>query len=228
MNPESKARYFTELAICLRREGFSAAPPADGLLPVALEGAPLCLVTGSGTIRYRPPDLKTPALQRACDAVADIAGKTFEYMHLMELAPFLKASSLDERYRLLADFNGIVLAGRMPLENQGCEFVTWQWSYHRTGVQTGHYFSNNYAAAKQDFALRAGLIPSERLFSDAQLAEIHCCITTALENDASITDAQLSMLSATARQIEDYIPSLAEHTGFPERAQKQEAPSLQM
>ena len=80
----------------------------------------------------------------------------------MEAAPQLKASGLDGDYRILADFSGTVLAGTPS--KHGVQFVTWDWDYDRTGVVHGHYFMENYDAAKQDFATRSGLIQKEQLF----------------------------------------------------------------
>ena len=42
----------------------------------------------------------------------------------MNAAPLLKAQGLDEEYRLLADFNGVVLAGHPS--RLGVQFVTWR------------------------------------------------------------------------------------------------------
>ena len=41
----------------------------------------------------------------------EIVRTTAEYMRQMEMAPFLKADGLEDGYKVLADFNGTVLAG---------------------------------------------------------------------------------------------------------------------
>ena len=82
-------------------------------------------------------------------------------MQLMYAAPLLKAQGLDEEYRSLADFNGVVLAGHPS--RLGVQFVTWDWDYGRTGVSQGHYMSNNYEAAKKDFAVRSGLVREQQI-----------------------------------------------------------------
>ena len=46
-----------------------------------------------------------------------------KYMKLLETAPPLKAESLAGGYRVLAEFNGTVLAGEKTL--LGAQFVTW-------------------------------------------------------------------------------------------------------
>ena len=104
---------------------------------------------------YRREDADTPQAEDALYRVEDIAAKTLEYMTAMEAAPQLKASGLDGDYRILADFGGTVLAGTPS--KHGVQFVTWDWDYDRTGVVHGHYFMENYDAAKQDFATRSGL-----------------------------------------------------------------------
>ncbi len=95
-----------------------------------------------------------------------IAATTAEYMRLMQSAPPLKASSLDAPYKQLLDFNGYVFGG---MESKyGVQFTTWQWSYDRNGLDYGHYCGNDYASAKKDFALRAGLVPEEKRFTRAE------------------------------------------------------------
>ena len=86
-------------------------------------------------------------------------------MRIFERAPALKAIDLEDSYKVLADFCDAVLAGRSC--KTGAKFVTWEWDFDRQGVHAGHYFMENYEAAKQDFAVRAGLVESQRLFSDA-------------------------------------------------------------
>jgi len=93
-----------------------------------------------------------------------------KYMKLLETAPPLKAESLADGYRVLAEFNGTVLAGEKTL--LGAQFVTWAWDYDRRGVSNGHYYMEDYQGAKEDFALRAGLVARERVFDQEQLEEL--------------------------------------------------------
>lgn len=150
-------------------------------MPVLWNGAPLCRITGKGSVFYRREDADTPQAEDALYRVEDIAAKTLEYMAAMETAPQLKASGLDGDYRILADFGATVLAGTPS--KYGVQFVTWDWDYDRTGVVHGHYFMENYDAAKQDFATRSGLIPKEQLFSPEQLTEIFRCCADSVDED---------------------------------------------
>ena len=173
-NTNRQLRYLEEVRIPLHRAGFGTLPLEGEQLPVLWNDAPLCRITGKGSVFYRREDADTPQAENALYRVEDIAAKTLEYMTAMEAAPKLKASGLDGDYRILADFGGTVLAGSPS--KYGVQFVTWDWDYDRTGVVHGHYFMENYDAAKQDFATRSGLIPMEQLFSPEQLTEIfRCC-----------------------------------------------------
>ena len=43
------------------------------------------------------------------------------------------------------------------------------WGYDRKGLNNGHYYREDYQGAKEDFALRAGLVTRERVFDQEQL-----------------------------------------------------------
>ena len=137
----------------------------------------------------------------------------------MEAAPQLKASGLDEDYRILADFGGTVLAGTPS--KYGVQFVTWDWDYDRTGVVHGHYFMENYDAAKQDFATRSGLIQKEQLFSPEQLTEIfRCCADSVDEDFFELTDKQVELIHSVQQQIEICVPDVDERVRQQEDAQE--------
>ena len=76
----------------------------------------------------------------------DIAARTLEYMTAMETAPQPEAGGLEGDYRILADFNGTVLAGTHS--KHGIQFVTWDRDYDRTDVALR--WRNTGAAEKWD------------------------------------------------------------------------------
>ena len=129
-NMEQQLRYLEEVCIPLHRAGFDTQPLDESQLPVHWNGVPLCLITGKGSVFYRREDVDTPLAEDALLRVEDIAARTLEYMTAMETAPQLKASGLEGDYRILADFNGTVLAGSHS--KYGVQFVTWDWDYGRT------------------------------------------------------------------------------------------------
>ena len=169
-NETAQLRYLEETATRLRQNGFTVEPIEDHHLPVCWEKGRLCRVSGKGSVLYRQ-ERAAHGAQDALQTVIDTAKMTSEYMAILETAPRLKASGLDGDYRILADFGDAGLAGH-PTE-RGVQFVTWDWDYEREGVHHGHYFQENYDAAKRDFIVRGGLVQKDALFEPEQLAEIY-------------------------------------------------------
>ena len=216
-NTSRQLRYLEEVRIPLHRAGFGTLLVEGEQLPVLWNGAPLCRITGKGSVFYRREDVDTPQAEDALYRVEDIAAKTLEYMTAMEAAPQLKASGLDGDYRILADFGGTVLAGTPS--KYGVQFVTWDWDYDCTGVSHGHYFMENYDAAKRDFATRSGLIQKEQLFSPEQLTEIYRCCTDSVNEDFfELTDKQVELIHSVQQQIEICVPDVDERVRQQEEA----------
>ena len=216
-NTGQQLRYLEEISISLHRVGFEIKSLEDCELSILWNNAPLCRITGKGSVLYHWEDADTPQAEDALYRVEDIAAKTLEYMTAMEFAPQLKASGLDGDYRILADFGGTVLAGTPS--KYGVQFVTWDWDYDRTGVVHGHYFMENYDAAKQDFATRSGLIQKEQLFSPEQLTEIfRCCADSVDEDFFELTDTQEEMIRGIQQQIRVCVPDLDERVRQQEEA----------
>ena len=216
-NETAQLRYLEETATRLRQNGFTVEPIEDHHLPVCWEKGRLCRISGKGSVLYRQENVDNIRAQDALQSVIDIAKTTSEYMAILETAPRLKASGLDGDYRILADFGGTVLAGSPS--KYGVQFVTWDWDYDRTGVSHGHYFMENYDAAKQDFATRSGLIQKEQLFSPEQLTEIfRCCADSVDEDFFELTDTQEEMIRGIQQQIRVCVPDLDERVRQQEEA----------
>ena len=165
-------------------------------------------------------DIYEPERIAAKDKVYEIVRTTAEYMRQMETAPALKADGLEDGYKVLADFNGTVLAGVQS--KHGVHFVTWDWAYGHTGVCHGHYFMENYAGAKQDFAIRSGLIQKERLFTPEQMTEIYRCCADSVDGDFfELTGEQEKMIRSVQQQIEECVPDLDERIRQQEEALEQ-------
>ena len=140
----------------------------------------------------------------------------------MHSASALFERRLEDGYKVLADFNGTVLAGVQS--KHGVHFVTWDWAYGHTGVCHGHYFMENYAGAKQDFAIRSGLIQKERLFTPEQMTEIYRCCADSVDGDFfELTGEQEKMIRSVQQQIEECVPDLDERIRQQEEALEQVA-----
>ena len=203
-NTSQKERFLQEVEQKLLHRELDARLLEDGLIRVKWNGQPLCSVDRDGIVRFRPADITGPEVDRRLRAVIQTAGHVKEYMRIFERAPALKAIGLEDSYKVLADFGDAVLAGRSC--KTGAKFVTWEWDFDRQGVHAGHYFMENYEAAKQDFAVRAGLVERQRLFSDEQLAVIRNACAFALEDDATLSYAEEKQLQSVQEQIELLLP----------------------
>ena len=215
----AQLRYLEELKIGLVHADFEPERIEDQHLPVRWEKGRLYRISGRGSMLYRQECVDVPGAQDALQTVIDTAKMTSEYMAILETAPRLKASGLDGNYRILADFSGTVLAGTPS--KHGVQFVTWDWDYDRTGVVHGHYFMENYDAAKQDFATRSGLIQKEQLFSTEQLTEIfRCCADSVDEDFFELTEEQEELIRGIQQQIRVCAPDLDERVRQQEDAQE--------
>ena len=207
MNEEltpQKERFLREMEQKLRRRDLDARLLEDGLIHVRWNEKPLCSVDRDGIVRFRPADITGPEVDRQLRTVTQTAAQVKEYMQIFDRAPALKVVGLDDTYKVLADFGDAVLAGQFG--KTGARFVTWEWDFDRKGVHAGHYHMENYEAAKLDFAVRAGLINEQRLFSDEQLAVIRNACAFALEDDATLSYAEEKQLQSVQEQIELLLP----------------------
>ena len=203
-NAPQKERFLREVEQQLLRKELDAKLLEDGLIHVRWNERPLCSVDRDGIVRFRPADITGPDVDKQLRTVIQAAGQVKEYMCVFERAPALKAVGLEDTYKVLADFGDAVLAGQ--LGKKGARFVTWEWDFDRQGVHAGHYFMENYEAAKQDFAVRASLVNEQRLFSDEQLAVIRDACEFALEDDATLSYAEDKQLQSVQEQIELLLP----------------------
>ena len=204
-NETTQLRYLEETATRLRQNGFTVEPIEDHHLPVCWEKGRLCRVSGKGSVLYRQERVDALGAQDALQAVIDTAKMTSEYMAILEYAPQLKATDLSGDYRILADFGDAVLAGH-PTE-RGVQFVTWEWDFDRKGVHQGHYFQDDYEAAKRDFTVRSGLVQKDALFEPEQLAEIYRALAFVREQDESLSFGRDRELAELMEQVSGLLPT---------------------
>ena len=203
-NTSQKERFLREVEQKLLHRELDARLLDDGQIHIRWKEKPLCSVDRDGIVRFRPADITGPEVDRQLRTVIQTARHVKEYMRIFECAPALKAVGLEDTFKVLADFGDAVLAGQ--LGKKGARFVTWEWDFDRQGVHAGHYFMENYEAAKQDFAVRAGLVERQRLFSDEQIAVIKNACEFALEDDATLSYAEEKQLQSVQEQIEALLP----------------------
>ena len=226
---DHQTKYLSEVGRRLRREGFTVQPEYAGLLPIEKGAHQICNVNVHGSVSYDPDHVRRNGLENALDQVRCIADETLAYMKQMVVAPPLVANGLSGDYRLLAEFDNIVLAGHEREGGYGVEFITWERIQNGARLWQGHYYDNDYAAAKQDFATRSGLLPSELLFTQDQLAVIFDAAQHMTALGLVSNPAQEKLLEQIMEQIEDTVPQVIDLANeLTESPKQHEAEGMQL
>lgn len=212
-------KYFAELARRLRAAGITAGHPEKNRLTVLLNNQPVLSVSAGSDVFLLPAGINQPEAGELYHKVAQTADEVYAYVEAVQTAPLLHASGLSEKFHLLADFGGAVLAGRELENGWGYQFVTWIWDHDRTGVSHGHYYEEDFQGAKQDFAVRSGLISKAQLFSPEELTQLYRATDYMLDEGPEPEDGQLKALQTSRTKIEYTVPDLAERL---EQSQGQE------
>lgn len=130
--------------------------------------------------------------------------------------PFPPAES--KGFRLISAYGDAVLAAQMG-EDDEAHFVTWQYTYDRSGVTMGHYYETNYEGAKKDFAIRAGLLDEKRLFTEEELTALHAACVFRGQNDEEISYGEEQMLHKVMKKVESNSPNfMLDHEMEPEHS----------
>lgn len=128
-------------------------------------------------------------------------------------APILNINKL-EKYKLLSEYNNVILAACKVSELKpamqkadSIQYVTWERDISDNGVYNGHYFNDNYTAAKEDFAKRSGLIRIDKLFSETELIALYDGLIK-LEALDSDTGEAAKVLQDVKSKIMNVIPDI--------------------
>ena len=212
-------KYFTELAHRLQAAGITTGHPERNQLTVLLNDQPVLFVSSESDVFLLPAGSNPPEASELYHKVAQTAEEVYAYVEAIQTAPLLHASGLSEKFHLLADFGGVVLAGRELGNGWGYQFVTWIWDHDRTGVSHGHYYEEDFQGAKQDFAVRSGLISKAQLFLPEELTQLYRATDYLLDEGPEPEDGQLKALQTSRTKIEYTVPDLVERL---EQSQGQE------
>ena len=212
-------KYFTELAHRLQAAGITTGHPERNQLTVLLNDQPVLFVSSESDVFLLPAGSNPPEASELYHKVAQTAEEVYAYVEAIQTAPLLHASGLSEKFHLLADFGGAVLAGRELGNGWGYQFVTWIWDHDRTGVSHGHYYEEDFQGAKQDFAVRSGLISKAQLFLPEELTQLYRATDYLLDEGPEPEDGQLKALQTSRTKIEYTVPDLADRL---EQGQAQE------
>jgi len=132
-------------------------------------------------------------------------------------APHLKIAGL-ERYKLLADYNDVIFAA-CEVSNldptmhkvESINYVTWEKDRNGAeyGVHTGHYFDDDYVAAKEDFATRSGLLSKDKLFSETEMIAVYAGLVKLDSVDENSSD-EIKNFDKIKSKISNLIPDIEE------------------
>jgi len=203
-------RYFQE--ICRRVKPYNIEAEGlkeNGAFYFSFGGDPLCHVAPNGSNYHFAEHLDTEEKKGFCSLVSEISEDTRVYVQAVENAPSLQTADLRDGYKLLGEYGNVVLAGK-DLGEYGFEFVTWKYTYDRKGVTLGHYYHNDYEGAKEDFAVRSGLINEQKLFKDKELQVIYHTLEQGRRYIPFLAFDQEKEILDTQNRIEEISPKAVE------------------
>jgi hypothetical protein len=113
-------------------------------------------------------------------------------------------------FRRLAMYNRIVLAARMRGDSS-MEYVTWQQDHDNAGVSLGHYFTD-YDKAKEDFAVRGGLVNRYKMLNETELKLIHQGLVHLGADYPHLTTEQMTNVGKLIEKVEIIVPAIQERS----------------
>lgn len=201
-------KFFAELSRRLNIDGIESSAIDEKRLEVFLHGQPVLFVSPANDVFLLPVGSKNEEASELYHQVAAVADEVYGYVEAVQKSPLLHAASLNEPFHLLADFGGSVLAGQELDRGQGYQFATWIWDFNREGLIYGHYFQGDFQSAKQDFAVRSGLLSKVQLFSPDELTELYRATDHFLEEGPELDYKQQKAIQEARTKIEYTVPDL--------------------
>lgn len=174
---------------------------SDQLLLISRKGVHLTAINPEGFMFYNSKDLTDPESREVFSHLTDDAETVREY----------------------AEYGDVVFAG-MYSQKHGFMFCSWRQSDGGKYVAHGNY-SPDYLVSKENFAVRAGLVDDNKLFTKEEAEELFKCAAFARDNCDSLTYEQDRGLMELMEKLQDAYPSLKEN---PPTFDDGEAPILNM
>ena len=143
---------------------------ADQLLLISHKGVHLTAINPEGFMFYNSKDLTDPESCEVFSHLTDDAETVREYVGLYESSPQMKPKDV-QNYRKLSEYGDVVFAG-MYSQKHGFMFCSWRQSDGGKYVAHGNY-SPDYLVSKENFAVRAGLVDDNKLFTKEEAEEIY-------------------------------------------------------
>ncbi len=176
---------------------------------VTKDGRDLCDINCiEGTITYH-----NASDQEEIDSIRDIINDLQEQERVFTRAESLQVDGL-KHYKVLAEYNNVILAacGSESINTSmqrvnSYQYVTWEKDIGGFGVHSGNYFSDNYTGAKENFAVRAGILRKSKLLSETEMMAIYSGIVK-LEDNENNDDGSNKIFKQIKEKIQDIIPDI--------------------
>lgn len=173
-------------------------------------------VTPKGHLLYPTP--KDKDVRELVDKLIRDAKQVREYVGIYEAAPAMIQTDVSQ-YRLFSEYGSTVLAGTYDPQH-GFLFCTWDKSADGAYVAQGHY-TTWFDDAKEDFAVRSGLVRPCRLFDIGQSIDIADALEYQRANDENLlyeVDKRLENIQEhlieAYPQIQARLPSQHQESGM--------------
>ena len=171
---------------------------------------PFCSEPNSRTTEYKPPSAWINQVHALFlfSHLTDDAETVREYVGLYESAPQMKPKDV-QNYRKLSEYGDVVFAG-MYSQKHGFMFCSWRQSDGGKYVAHGNY-SPDYLVSKENFAVRAGLVDDDKLFTKEEAEELFKCAAFARDNCESLTYEQDRGLMELMEKLQTAYPHLKDN-----------------
>ena len=196
-------KFMELLGETLKRQGYSCTRDGDEI-KVNKDGFPVADILGNGEFRV----YRNTMHDYDRDRIRAIYESISEAYALYEKGAPLKIDNLS-KYHKLCEFGNYIIAAKI-MSNCSMEFVTWQQDAERTRVDIGHYFTD-YEHAKQDFAVRTGLIDRYKMFDETELKLIRQGLVHLGADYPHLTAQQMANVGKMIKRIEMIVPAVREH-----------------
>lgn len=142
----------------------------DQLLCIGYKDLYITGVTAEGYMHYISKDLADTDTKEIFTRLTEDAEVVREYVGLYESAPKMKPKDV-QNYRKFSEYGDVVFAG-MYSQKHGFMFCSWRQSNNGNYLAHGDY-SPDYLSSKENYAVRAGLVNKDKLFTAEEAKELY-------------------------------------------------------
>ena len=191
--------YQEELKRRLKEQGYGAVYDEQAeTLKFYHNGIFLGEQSKSGALHYDGDIYKLQNCGYLTKEISTIATEINECVALYKKGEPMKVDVVSN-YRKFVEYGDTVLAGVYDKE-RGFKFATWNQNEDGTYLAYGHYI-DSFTRAKEDFAIRAGLINKNKVFTADQAELIFKSVNYARDNCEHITYKQDEDLEGIAERL---------------------------